>query len=367
LKLFNDPANKIFLEKLGISKLDYALITNDAAIMSQESENLKDAHIYDAAKMLRFLELGSIIHGENYAANSILITIDEGIQIPLTLYLVDNSVSIVKNPQLKSVQDIKKLAIIIQDNGQGVWDNNDVKWEFEQTKSLFDVSVLYGNGVSDISANSFREILDSSKLKSIKEQNIDFVLVRIHLHDNEETGQLTEIIECLPDNIAKETIYVIQTCYSGKYHKNWNKDAILITSSSANEKSYKTDYKPDELSKYLEGDNASLEGFIKFYANYNGSSTPHMSGIYKGEKITNTPVSEFYKSTIKVTNEDLSIPNSSTNLQPSTTVHCEFETIIEMNKMKILVKAGSTIELFEQPDTITVVEHLGNIDSGIID
>jgi len=180
--------------------------------------------------------------------------------------------------------------IRIQDAGDKTWNYNHTAFWNKHIKNFFDTSILFGNGSRYLLDTEILGFFSTKKLSQLTIQNLDFVLVIINMHDSEESGKLSSVFGKLP-KLAKETLYIVESCYSGKYHQTLPSGCHLITSSGAKESSFTWDFnKISNLGKYMSKSVPDLTSFLQFYASEYTNSTPHFSGVFAGKTIKQTPV-----------------------------------------------------------------------------
>ncbi|HJD61946.1 MAG TPA: hypothetical protein LFV90_07560 [Rickettsia endosymbiont of Columbicola hoogstraali] len=135
----------------------------------------------------------------------------------------------------------------------------------------------------------------------------------IHSHDSKEEGKLQKVISEFPDDLAKETVYLIRSCYSGQYHKAWeesSKNAILFTTASENKPSSVASFNCEKFSEFFANQQVDTKALVEFLSNYDGS-TPHISGNYKGKFIQYMSVKDFHEQLIS---NNLEAPILETNI-----------------------------------------------------
>ena len=343
-ELFGDETKKEHLKNLGATNLDFAFLSNNLYFVNDPTINHEDKstlNIYEIANNLRFFDIWkkayNIIDYNPHEYTHICFNSGEKIPLP-----EDQPLSIEKN----IIGYPKTLAMIFQGSGERSWNYKHANYEHRYT-DLFDLLVSYGDGAHHIILDCLENLFNQDKVKILKEIDLDFAYIRIHMHDNKE-GRLQKVIECLPDDLAKETLYFIQTCHSGQYHKHWNKNGYLITSAGENQSSYFTDYKVEKLQNYFEGP-PNLNGFIKFFNDSYKSSTPHISGNINGNVIKNTPINEYVTKYMTSQEEErtiIEVNNTEAAIIPDNNLKSILDSSIDQNLNNVLpeVQVGGEID-----------------------
>lgn len=273
------------LKKLGATDLDVAFINNDSEVIKKIINNNEETNIYDLAKKFRFLDFAMNQNNFDY---TLTLKIDEkDIYLPLLF----NNIFVETTNVNK-----KNLAFIIQDEGHKTWDYNYSGYEYKNLRPLFNQLITYGTGSKYLFPKHISEVLQE-QAENIQKQNLDFAFVVIKFHDSKEGGHLRKVISEFPDNLAKETLYVIRSCYSGQYHEIWkkeNKSAVLITTASKDETSLITSFNCMKLNDFFVKNDMSIEKFIEFFSEYYGS-TPYISGKYNDKLINYMSVKGFHE------------------------------------------------------------------------
>jgi hypothetical protein len=197
----------------------------------------------------------------------------------------------------KNNKQFKRLGLLIEDHGYKTWNYNDVYFQYQHLEDLFDFIMMYGDSAHSINPSGLSSMLTQldwifKQLQQTAKLDLDFMMIKISLHDRKDEGLLKALITHFPDGLAKEVLYIIDGCYSGQYHQNWENKACLITTSGASEASFPiTTSQVEELPNYFPNRQANIEGFIKFYAQYEGS-TPHISGLFQEKQLKEQPVKQ---------------------------------------------------------------------------
>lgn len=296
--LFRDESKKEHLKNLGATDVDFALLLNNFDFLNEPIDNQGQSipNIYENAKNCRFFDLWRKFYGENINPYMYThISLKSGEKFPLFLPYLTHFET---NPDIESPET---CMVIIQDLGGKTWNYNIANREYKLTKPLFDACILYGDGGHNLSfePDYIKNVFTEDRLQNLKDLNLKFLFFRIHAHDNSEEKKLQKLIEFLPDDIAQETVYFLQACHSGQYHKNWNKlhkNSYLITSAAEDESSGFTDYNVEVLNKYFNNRDLNVNGFVKFFNDNYKHSTPHISGNINGKEICNMSVKEYVTS-----------------------------------------------------------------------
>lgn len=289
------------LKRLETTDLDIAFIEGDFESVKNLTSNNIETKVYNLANKLRFM---------NFAMNQ------DNFKYNLTLKINEKDIplhSLFSNifTEITSI-DKNNLAFIIQDDGGETWNYNSCNYEYNNLRPLFDQLITYGTGSKYLFSDQISETLQK-EVKNIRDQKLDFVFVMIHSHDSKEEGKLQKVISEFPDDLAKETVYLIKSCYSGQYHKAWeesSKNAILFTTASENESSLVTSFNCEKFSEFFANQQVDTKTLVEFLSNYDGS-TPHISGNYKGEFIQYMPVKDFHEQLIS---NNLEAPILETNI-----------------------------------------------------
>ena len=292
-ELFSDRTPKIIdkLKELGATNVDFALINHDRVTLARMAFENTETDIYQLAKIYRFADIAHHINPSfNLFETDITIA-----SVPVSL----GSLNYQAFEYYRAGAQHNAL-INIQDAGDKTWNYNHTAFWNKHIKNFFHTSILFGNGSIYILDTEILSIFSTKKLSQLTTQNLDFVLVIINMHDSEESGKLSSVFGKLPQ-LAKETLYIVQSCYSGKYHQTLPSGCHLITSSGAKESSLTWDYnKISNLGKYMSESGPDLTSFLQFYASEYTNSTPHFSGVFAGKTIKQTPVKNIIQPKVRV-------------------------------------------------------------------
>lgn len=275
-ELTQTPEKLEKFKNLGATNLDIAFINNDVSYIREISQNNEETNVYALEKKYRFMEFAIETYEDNF---------DDSIDLKIEHETIKLSALYDHTFTYNGGGNEKNLALFVNGDGQGTWDYNYNAYEYKYLHPLF---------------NKFIIIREPGIIKehaeNIKKQNLDFVFLGVDFHDSKEQVKLQELISELPGNLAKETVYLFRSCYSGQYHENWKKEenTILITDASKEEKSDLRDFNAEKLNEFFTNKEINTEGLIEFFSNPE-RSTPHISGIYKGKNIEYMPVKDFHQ------------------------------------------------------------------------
>jgi len=271
IKLVNDGTNSSKLFELGIKGADIALLSNSVFNVRELAKQCGDKNPYELAKGLRFMQIAQDIYGDDFVGKGITVS-HLGDDIPLDS-LIDS-----KLYTKKAKDKVKTAVLLIEDDGEAAWDYNNSAYDYDKLSKCFDMSMVFGSSSHDIDIFNVGEMFSVGIYAAeTRKLNLDLLVVKLNLHDSKEFGMLSRAVKMFPSDLAKETIYVIDTCYSGKYHEGWEKDAWLISTSSASQPSYGGHYrKMADFEKYCDSGVVTVEGTLKFYSTYT-MSEPQVS------------------------------------------------------------------------------------------
>lgn len=287
-KLFSDQNEEVRdkLISLGATDIDFALINYDKPNLVKIAFENTETDIYQLAKNYRFLDIAKVIHSDfnPYA-----------IDITIGCYRKSLGALAYEAFEYDNGFEEQHTAIInIQDVGNKTWDYNNASFWQKNLKGFFDTSILYGNASKYILEDQMLNLFHTKELSLLSSKQLDFVLVIIGLHDSKEYGKLSPVFSQFP-KLAKDTLYIVEGCFSGQYHKFLPNGCHLITSSSDTESSLTSDFdKIVNLSKYVDKSGINLSSFLKFYSNEYVSSTPHYSGNFNDKLVENVPIKELF-------------------------------------------------------------------------
>ncbi|RYE05929.1 MAG: hypothetical protein EOP33_01575 [Rickettsiaceae bacterium] len=286
-KIISDVNTKEIFKNLGTTDLDIALIQGDIEVIKSYAANNKLTDPFNMAREWRMLNIAKdIVMQDTLMPNpfsDIELNIgDNSILLEILQYQAFN--------YQKSDFSSKNMLIDIHDQGLHSWGYNvALKWH-NALAPFFDKVVTFGNGSNCIINFDIVKLLNFHEVKDSKAPKLDFALVVLHNHSDKDSPK---IAEQLPSNIAKETVYLVNSCYSGKYHTNWSGNAHLITSSSIDEFSSIRDFnKIFNLSSFWQSDHPTLKGLLQFCADQYKFSTPHYTGSISGMNFANSPVKD---------------------------------------------------------------------------
>ena len=154
----------------------------------------------------------------------------------------------------KAKDKVETAVLLIEDDGETAWDYNNSAYDYGKLSKCFDMNMVLGSSSHDIDISNVCEMFSvGAYAAEVRKLNLNVLVVKFNFHDSKEFGMLSKAVKMFPDNLAKETIYIIDTCYSGKYHDGWEKDAWLISTSSASQPSYGGHHrKMADFEKYCE-------------------------------------------------------------------------------------------------------------------
>ena len=207
-------------KNLGATDLDIALIQGDIALIKSMAASNTETNPYSIAKKFRFLDIARDAASPEFDS----INLHIGNQyIPLC-----NLGYCTFETQKPGVTP-KTLLVDFQYDGGKTWGPHGASKWHESLSQCFDKSVSFGDGTRFILSSHTLSLLN---LQTTASEGLEFALVIIHMHDSREEegyrGTLYDVIGQFP-NIAKTTVYLVQSCYAGKYHAQWKSDAHLIT------------------------------------------------------------------------------------------------------------------------------------------
>lgn len=322
IKLFtsSDTSTKDKLTSLGASDIDFALLSNNDPKIKEWALASIETNPYILAKQTRFLDIAK----ENTSFNpySICVSVgDESIPLGQLKYTAFKY-----SPQSLVESSPSTLFINVQSVGNKAWNYTRPNEWLKYIKPFFSTTMLCGDGVTYLLAKDILNFLNFSK-KQLSTESIGFAFVRINMHDSLDTVSLGPIIDKFP-SFAKETLYVVSSCYSGQYHKVWSKDVgHLLTTSGDNESSYTTNSdKVKFLDKYIK-DQPDTLSLLRFFGSEYVDSTPHLTGLVSGKPYQYKPLKDALKeidSTTQITlngavegSEVLALPSTSGSVLPS--------------------------------------------------
>ncbi len=281
-EVFNSEENKAKLLELGASELDLAFINNDLERAADIMASNPPTTPYELAKQTRFLanskDFKCILDNKEILVQGL------------------NHLVFVYNADGIDAESTKTLLIDMIDDGiEGdrlAWSYDDSASSHKNQASYFDKVFAYGSGNHDLSLKAMIGLL---KHENISRATQDLAVVRLRLHGSEKRMEaLKEFIDAAK-SLANDTLYILESCYSGQYHELWDvSKGCLITSASFTnpESSNGLDSKNGQhFAHCLKEGKPSIESFLKFYAQYK-LSTPCFSGVFKGQEFYGTPIKE---------------------------------------------------------------------------
>lgn len=163
---------------------------------------------------------------------------------------------------------------------------------FKHIESSFSTTILLGNGSQYISSSAISNIFNHDRMSILKEQNLEFALVIIDSHDSKESKAFSSVLKTITTKLAKSTVVLIDSCYSGQYHEEYIPETrvFLISASTNNETSCGAD-NFSRFSKYF-SNQPNLLGILKYCVESYTKSTPCFSGqigkkVFKAVPIKN--------------------------------------------------------------------------------
>lgn len=293
-ELFSDRTPKIIdkLKELGATDVDFALINHDKVVLEKIAFENTETDIYQLAKIYRFVDIAAHIN-PSFKPFEIHITIGH---TPITLGSLNYQAF-----EYDSGAMVQHNAFInIQDAGNKTWNYNHAAFWNKNIKNFFDTSILFGNASKYLLDEEVFSFFHTKEISQLTTKNLNFVLVIINMHDSEESGKLSSVFGKFPQ-LAKETLYVVQSCYSGKYHQTLPNGCHLITSSGAEESSLTWDFdKVSNLAKYMSNSGLDLATFLQFYASEYTKSTPYFSGVFGNKLIQKAAIKTIAQPEVRI-------------------------------------------------------------------
>ncbi|MBA2629384.1 MAG: hypothetical protein H0U78_05050 [Rickettsiaceae bacterium] len=271
IRLVNDGASTSKLFELGIKGSDIALLSNSPFNVRELAKSCGDKNPYELAKELRFMQIAKDTYGDDFVGNNITVS-HLGHEIPLD-ELIEN-----KLYTKKAKDKVETAILLVEGDGETAWDYNNSAYDYAKLSKCFDMSMVLGSSSHDIDMSSVGERFSvGTYAADVRKLNLDLLVIKFNLHDSKEFATLGRAVKMFPDDLAKETVYIIDTCYSGQYHVGWEKDAWLISTSSASQPAYGGHCrKMADFEKYCGSGAVTLESILKFYSTYT-MSEPQVS------------------------------------------------------------------------------------------
>ena len=186
------------------------------------------------------------------------------------------------------------VSLSVFSDGGKTWDYNQCKKEYISLKDFFDVSLTYGTGGQYIETKSITGVFNALSEDKIY-SNAGFTLINIHCHDNKR-GTFKDSIEYFPDR--DNCVYFLRACFSGQYHRLWNKDAFLITNTDDKSGAFNYSYFcEDEFRNYFNENKINTENFIEYLVTQSRytDSTHYISGKYGEMSFVSMSLGDFFK------------------------------------------------------------------------
>lgn len=184
------------------------------------------------------------------------------------------------------------LFINIACGGGATWDYNKAGYFSKCIESSFATTIHLGNGTQYITPSCISTIFNHDKMNSLLEQNLDFALVIVDSHDSKESKSFSSVLSSLTTKLAKSTVVLIDSCYSGQYHDEFviENGVFLISASTDDQTSCGAD-RVSEFSKYFSAQ-PDLFGILKYCIENYTQSTPCFSGKIGGKTFKSVPIKE---------------------------------------------------------------------------
>lgn len=266
--IFSDQSKWPKLQELGFTELDAAFVFNDKeAIRALGLANTENT-IYRLGQKYRMADFS--LGNKNYDALILPISTQNG------------SIAVFDLPDNAFVNQSSKmpdsLLIHISLDGEGTWDYNQEAYLDKYMAPSFDITIQFGNGSQYITNDKIQILLGHNKVNQLKQQNLACALVFIHGHGSEKSQEYSPILKSLYKKLARTTIVMLCSCYSGQYHDEWNgEEGVFFISTSKQDESTFCSTKAFEFSKYFPNQ-VNLLGILNFCLDSYKDSTPCFSG-----------------------------------------------------------------------------------------
>ena len=291
-RIFGAPEHHAKLKELGATETDFALINCDKAKLTELAAHNTETDIYKLAGIYRLARIANnFVNSDGTPlteySDLLRVTIPVG-----SFNIALNTLSYYAFAYSNTHEEPHNVLISIHDAGDKTWNYNDVGFRSKYIRGLFDTVISFGNGSAYLLPQEVSNFFSTAQILELASKGLDFAVVMLELHDDKESGKFSSIVGALP-KLAKTTLYIIDSCYSGKYHAIIQGECHLITSGSSEEASLTSDFdKIEYFSKYIPETGPNLTSFLHYFATEYTHSTPHFSGSIDGRVIKNQPIKD---------------------------------------------------------------------------